>query len=310
MKIRNLIQSPLFNVLIWSFIWALQILISRSAFNEGIGLGSYITQTCLGTFTLSLFVLLPSVMSEAKALLRDHPLSFHLVILANFVHSGIAGVFYFTSLALTTATNVGFLSKLSIVSTLVLASIFLAEKLTRQKLFTLALMMVGAWLLIAYGKGLAIEPGAFLIIIACLFWSSGNVLIKSQMKRTNISGELIAAFRPIVGSPTLVALAAILPWLFPTLTQHFGDNYLATETIPYSIANSFFTIGLTTFLYRSLRVSSASYVALMSMTNPVIVTILGYLILGESLTPIQMLGGALIIIGGIWSQNVGYLSKE
>jgi len=303
-------QTPIFNVLTWSFIWALQILVSRAAFNNGIGLGSYITQTCLGTFALSLFILLPSVMSEAKELLRFHPFSFQLVILANFIHSGVAGVFYFTSLALTTATNVGFLSKLSIVSTLVLASIFLAEKLTHQKLFTLALMIIGAWLLIAHGQGLAIEPGALLIIVACVLWSIGNVIIKSQMKRTNISGELIAAFRPIVGSPTLVILAATIPIIIPELSAHFGGNYLASETAPYSIPNSFLTIGLTMFLYRSLRVSSAGYVALMSMTNPVIVTILGYCILGETLTSVQLLGGALIIVGGIWSQRIGSEKRD
>jgi len=298
------LQTPIFNVLTWSFIWALQILVSRAAFNNGIGLGSYITQTCLGTFALSIFILLPSVMSEAKELLRVHPLSFQLVILGNFIHSGVAGIFYFTSLALTTATNVGFLSKLSIVSTLCLASIFLAEKLTYQKLFTLVLMMIGAWLLIAHGQGLAIEPGALLIIVACVLWSTGNVLIKSQMKRTNISGELIAAFRPIVGSPTLIILAVAIPGIVPELSGHFGQNYLASKAAPYSITNSFLTIGLTMFLYRTLRVSSASYVALMSMTNPVIVTILGYYILGETLTTVQLLGGALIIIGGIWSQRI------
>ena len=52
-------------------------------------------------------------------------------------------------------------------------------------------------------------------------------------------------------------------------------------------------------IYRPLKVSPASYLTMMSMLTPVIVSILAILFLGESLTWIQVIGAGLIILSGI-----------
>jgi drug/metabolite transporter (DMT)-like permease len=53
------------------------------------------------------------------------------------------------------------------------------------------------------------------------------------------------------------------------------------------------------FVYRTLKVSTASYLTLMSMLTPVIVSVLAILFLGESLVWIQLIGAGLILVSGI-----------
>jgi uncharacterized membrane protein len=53
------------------------------------------------------------------------------------------------------------------------------------------------------------------------------------------------------------------------------------------------------FVYRTLKVSTASYLTMMSMLTPVIVSLLAIVFLGESLVWIQVIGAGLIILSGI-----------
>jgi uncharacterized membrane protein len=53
------------------------------------------------------------------------------------------------------------------------------------------------------------------------------------------------------------------------------------------------------FLYRTLKVATASYMTLMSMLTPVIVTLLAIVFLDESLIWVQVIGAALILLSGI-----------
>lgn len=53
------------------------------------------------------------------------------------------------------------------------------------------------------------------------------------------------------------------------------------------------------YLYRTLKVSTASYLTMMSMLTPVIVSVLAVVLLDESLIWIQLVGAMLIILSGI-----------
>lgn len=53
-------------------------------------------------------------------------------------------------------------------------------------------------------------------------------------------------------------------------------------------------------IYRTLRITSVSYLSMMSMSTPVIVTILGVVFLNEHFSLIQALGGILIILSGVF----------
>ena len=51
---------------------------------------------------------------------------------------------------------------------------------------------------------------------------------------------------------------------------------------------------------KSLEYGTASYMQMMYISVPVVTAIFAYFILGESMTPIQIVGGALIIMSGFF----------
>jgi drug/metabolite transporter (DMT)-like permease len=53
------------------------------------------------------------------------------------------------------------------------------------------------------------------------------------------------------------------------------------------------------YLYRTLDVATASYMTLMSMATPIIVSALALAILDERLVWVQIVGGGMIILSGV-----------
>jgi uncharacterized membrane protein len=53
------------------------------------------------------------------------------------------------------------------------------------------------------------------------------------------------------------------------------------------------------FLYRTLNVSTASYMTLMSMVTPIMVSILAMIILRETIVGIQVVGAGMILLSGV-----------
>ena len=51
---------------------------------------------------------------------------------------------------------------------------------------------------------------------------------------------------------------------------------------------------------KSLEYGTASYMQMMYISVPVVTAIFAYFILGESMTPIQIVGGTLIIVSGFF----------
>ncbi|WP_457742810.1 EamA family transporter [Thermococcus sp.] len=80
----------------------------------------------------------------------------------------------------------------------------------------------------------------------------------------------------------------------------FSKFYLPRGAIPYLLGLAFFPTFLGYTLYnhalKEVEVSRASIVA---TVEPVVAIVLAYILFGEILTPIQLLGGALIIGGSI-----------
>lgn len=91
----------------------------------------------------------------------------------------------------------------------------------------------------------------------------------------------------------------LLSPLYPRpINQVFAKNIFDFRYLPYVVANGVFLALLWIFLNRTLRVASASYMTMMSMMTPVILTALALVFLKESIEPIQILGAIFIISSG------------
>jgi len=286
----------------FSSFWASQIFITKLAFLKGAQVIPYqLTITIVAFGSLSVFIL-PRVRFEFAALIKDKPGIFWKLFAANLIQSGIGNCLSIIGIALTVAINAGFLIKLSTVTTILFAWIILGEKLSHLKLFTMIAMLSGAYLLTTKGQTLLPRTGDLFILGACVCWSLGTTIISKLLKSQAISPDVITLQKPFAGFPVFLGLAGIaanFPEVFGNMDGVFTCCSFPPEYYPYALGSGFSMALTRIFLLRTLDLSTASYMTMMSMLTPVIVSILAIIFLGETLIWIQLIGVGMILLSGV-----------
>lgn len=285
-------QSPLLNVMLFSVFWALSVFISKVAFNAGASPITFSIQSSVVAFIMLIAYALPRKIGELKTTGRGVII---WLIAAYAFHMGLGDFLSNIGIAYTSALNAGFLVKFSTVTTTLLAWFILREKMTPAKLLTVLAILIGTYLLTAKGQLIAPHLGDVLIIVSCLCWSTGNILVRRALKYTSLSGEAVALIRPLGGFPIFIIFVLLSP-LYPASVQKiFVVNFLDLHYLFYVIIDGI--LGLLTLIYlnRTLKVASASYMTMMSSITPLLVAVLAVIFLKDSLIFIQVTGAALII---------------
>ena len=103
----------------------------------------------MATFALllSLLFIAPYTKREILETIKQPNLLIKLLAIS-VIHYGLGTVFILSGTALTSAANVGFLSKTATFFALIEAQIFLGEKINRIKLLSLVTAMLGTFLLV------------------------------------------------------------------------------------------------------------------------------------------------------------------
>lgn len=291
-------DSPLLNVTLFSVFWAIQIFVSKLAFLKGAEVIPFTIQSgIVASILLTVYIL-----ALKKDKLKNLSKVFVGLFIANAIHNGLGSVFSNAGISLTAAINAAFLIQFTTVTTSLLAWLVLKEKMTTSKLFTIITIMVGTFFLITKGQLISPHIGDILILLACLSWSSGNILIKKILKKHAVDSDVVTFLRPISGLPILFGFIAFSPLYPPATQQMFHTNLLDLHLLPYVFFNSLFAVLLWIFLNRTLKIASASYTTMMSSLTPVLVAIMAIVFLKESLIPIQWFGVLLISASGIVTQ--------
>lgn len=295
-KLQNILDSQFFNVFMFSLFWALQLFVSKLAYNAGAKPVSFTVQAAVVALVVLAIIVLPRNWKELKGISVTALLG---VLLVNAIHFGIGGFLSNSGVALTSAINSGFLVKFALVTTIIFAALIVGEKITLPKVIAALLMLVGSYLLVTNGQLIYPKTGDLLIIGACIAWSLGNVLIRRILKGNNISGDIVSLLRPIAGLPVMLLFILAAPLYPESISSVFSVPLLDFTYIGYVILSGALTALLWLFLNRTLKVATASYMTMMSMMTPVFVSVLAIVFLGESMFLVQMIGAILIIGSGI-----------
>ena len=189
------------NVFLFSLFWALQILVSKMSFTAG---AKAVPFTLQSAFVALIFLALVVLPQNFKQIINMPKTILYGLLLANAVHFGLGSFFSNSGVALTSAVNAGFLVKFALVTTILLAWVFLKEKMTITKALSAIVMIFGGYLISTKGQSIVPQLGDILIVFACLSWSTGNILIRKAIKDNNISGDIVSLLQPIVGIPVLL----------------------------------------------------------------------------------------------------------
>jgi len=298
----TLTGKPFYYVMTFSIFWALQIFVTKLGFNAGARVLSFQSISLLTTLLVLAFLVLPKYWFEFRDLFKKTPLLFWKLFFANGIQSGLGTGLSLIGISLTEAINASFLIKLATVTTILFAWLILKEQLTVIKILMVLSMLTGAYLLTTKGQVIVPRIGDLFILSACVCWSLGNVLVRKFLQTQSINIEALTFQKPIAGLPVILAFVAVSVWNprfvmdnLPIISWHKPT----LASLPYAMGSGICLALAWTYLNRTLKITSASYMTMMSMVTPVIVSVLAMVFLNESMNWVQFVGAGAIILSGV-----------
>jgi len=168
-----------------------------------------------------------------------------------------------------------------------LAAIVLREPLTRRRIALLVVSFAGIALTLGGGHGT--PTGIALGLGAAAFYSVYIIVGARELGNTDA-----------LASTTVVCISAASTLLIASLFRapQFPGIWWSWAAVG-AIAIVSTVVAIITFFAGLKRVGAAT-ASIASTLEPVVTVILAWLILGETLSPIQLVGGALILASAIW----------
>ena len=192
----------------------------------------------------------------------------------------------------TTAINASLLINTSVFFIMFLSAMFLAEKLSINKVLGAVIGFGGVALLVS-GGNISLDVGSHaigdaMILFCALLWSVYSIYGK----------KIAAKYDPMTVLNYLFILGTIGILPFYLLTPHQNHASLPLEAIGAIVFLSIFCSIIAYLVYNvALEKMDASRVALFIYVVPLSTIILAWLILGESMTLLSIIGGMAVCAG-------------
>lgn len=288
--------------MMFSAFWAFQIFVAKLGFIAGAMVLPFQVVSVLTALATLAVLILPGSGLDLGKLFKQRPDIFWRLFLANVLQAGLGTCLSIIGIALTDAINAGFLVKLATVTTILFAWLLLNENMSGWNLAVVIVMLFGAYLLTTKGQTLLPRVGDLFILGACVCWSLGNVMVRKILRAQAVHADVVTMQKPMASLPVFLALVGIsvyYPELLGNLRGVLQCCAFSPPYIPYALGSGFFLGMAWIYLYRTLHVATASYMTLMSMATPVIVSALAMVFLDERLVWVQIVGAGLIILSGV-----------
>ena len=175
----------------------------------------------------------------------------------------------------------------------VCAVLFLKERLSRRRILGITLSVAGAALIVATGEARADDApapllGAALMLSTVLLWGAYTVAAKpiAAADQTAVTFAM-SAVGALLLLPTSALELAAMPWPVTSAGGWLGVVYLAV----------FASAGAYALYNFALRELDASTVGALTNIDPIVGLVTAFVVLGETLLPVQAAGAAVVIVG-------------
>ncbi len=247
---------------------------------------------------ISLFVVMLVNKLLLKKLLKLKFNQLKNLLILGVSSSGVGSLFYVIAITKIGIILTTYISSLEIVVTIVLSTFILKEKITKEFLFTSAIVLCGFFLLI-YKGGLILNYkwdyifGILCALISALVWGNATILGKKLLDE-KISSVIITFVRHLSG-----VIFNIIVLLFTLRIQIIESIFSLTNFDWMQFLFLGIIISGIGFLlyYKGLKLSNAKGTALLLTISSVITTVLGITLGKEILYMNQFLGAFLVLFG-------------
>lgn len=245
----------------------------------------------LGTITLAIFLFM-------RGFPNISPRQILQVLGVGFVGYGISLSLQFLGTKLSTAANGSLVTSATPAFVLLFAWMLLKEKITTRRLLALFLATLGV-IAVIDPRSAQLNPDLFLgnllLIGAAVTWALYSVLVRKTTQNTDVLLFSLIAF--IGGLPVSVPAGA---WELKTL----GIGEISLGVVGGVLFLGIIATALAMVLWNTaFAYVDASLASLTFFAQPVVGTILGWLFLKETITPLFLFGGLLIGIGLVISSR-------
>lgn len=285
-------------IVIASFFWGLAATAAKFIFNDNVNPFKLVNMRLNLAFLLLLVYFF--IFDKHKLKVKKQDIKY-LAILGIVGIVGVQTTYYFTVATLNVSMAI-FLQYLAPALIVIYSVLFQKERLSATIVLSLGISLIGS-VFIIFGRETA-STGAFNMIglitglISALFLSFYTIYSKTCTARLDSWTVLLYA----LGCGALVYWFVSPPWILwgsVSLKEFLYACYIAifATIIPFGLYLS------------GLRFLSASTGSIIAMLEPVIASLSAFLLLGEKMTIIQILGG-LLIIAAVIIINIYYVKKQ
>lgn len=245
----------------------------------------------LGAITLAIFVLIRGFPIISRRQILD-------VLGVGFVGYGVSLSLQFLGTKLSTAANGSLVTSATPAFVLLFARMLLREKITMRRLLALFVATLGV-IAVIDPRSAQLNPDLFLgnlmLIGAAVTWALYSVLVRKVTNNTDVLLFSLIAF--IGGLPIVIPAGA---WELSSA----GVGEISLGVVGGVLFLGIISTALAMVLWNTaFAYVDASLASLTFFAQPVVGTVLGWLFLRETITPLFLLGGFLIGIGLVISSR-------
>jgi len=234
------------------------------------------------------------ILSQKEWLEKIKKISWSEIRLSIFAGSFLFAFYALATLGLdlTTSINYSFISRSTLIFTILLAYFFLGERLNWEKVLLMFTFFIGIYMISTEGKRIIFQFGDLLILSGTFFFSAFAILQKKMCK--NLTPDVICWTITFNGTIAAIILSLLLKVnIFPLYRNGLFWVMLAGAAEALAVL----------YVNKTTIISTVTYYSMMSMLTPILNIFLGIIFLSEPLTVLQIIGGTILIASGILVQK-------
>lgn len=261
-------------------IWAIEVILGKILFRHLTFIQVAASETFFATLTAFAYILI------RRESIRVGKKNLESLLIIGLVGTVLASLTYFLGLTQTYAVNVTVIAHLQPLFVAVFGFYFLNERLHKHDFLAGALIIFAAILitsrtfhnLISFKLG---NLGDLMVFSATLCWAI--VAIPGKQLAKKINSVVIVYYRFLIASIVFIPILLYL-------------NQLYINSIYQILLGVLVGLGYI-FYYEGLKRIKASQIALTELSAPFFTAVFAWYLLGETITPIQIIGVILLISG-------------
>lgn len=248
--------------------------------------------TAIRTIVVLIFSWLMVLVVGSQSTIGEISTKTLIFLILSGLSTGASWLCYFKALQLGEVNKVAPIDKSSTILTMILAFIFLGEKITTNMVIGMIGIGIGTYLMIQKSeeKEKIVRGKAWLIyaLLSAIFASLTSILAKIGIE--NVESNLGTAIRTIV--------VLIMAWVIVFITKKQGDvKKIDKKSLVFLILSGFATGGSWLCYYKALQDGLASIVVPIDKLSILVTLLFAYIFLKEKLSRKSVMGLILIVVG-------------